>query len=79
MPENLTLVVVAFITTFGVIAAALITGVATVIAAWLQSRGGPRYPQRGCELTTGSRRPGPPDGVASPTLPRAHGLHLQRE
>jgi hypothetical protein len=35
-------VIVALITTFGVIIAALIAGLATVIAAWLQSRGGPR-------------------------------------
>lgn len=42
MPGDLTLVIVALISTVGVIAAALITGLATVIAAWLQSRGGPR-------------------------------------
>jgi hypothetical protein len=42
MPGDLTLVVVALISIVGVIAAALITGLATVIAAWLQSRGGPR-------------------------------------
>jgi hypothetical protein len=42
MPEYLTLIVVAAVTTFGVIAAALINAVATVIAAWLQSRGGRR-------------------------------------
>jgi formate hydrogenlyase subunit 4 len=42
MPGNLTLVVVALISTVGVIAAALIAGLATVIAAWVQSRGGPR-------------------------------------
>jgi hypothetical protein len=38
MPGYFTLIVVAVITTFGVIAAALISGLATVIAAWLQSR-----------------------------------------
>jgi len=35
-------VAAALITTIGVITAALITGLATVIAAWLQSRGGPK-------------------------------------